>query len=113
MFLRIDIALDRKIDPGELFDWEFLAKNGVGLWPDPLKEDFEKAVLLLKDEKRLKDAFALYGYDTNTDLKTIITQFQRHFDQEVFKNVNEIGVANEKTVARLCSLIRMSERPKA
>lgn len=28
-----DIAPDRKQDPGELFDWEGLAANGVGLWP--------------------------------------------------------------------------------
>ncbi|MDQ2802682.1 MAG: N-acetylmuramoyl-L-alanine amidase, partial [Pseudomonadota bacterium] len=29
-----DIAPDRKQDPGELFDWEALARNGVGLWPE-------------------------------------------------------------------------------
>ncbi len=28
-----DIAPLRKEDPGELFDWEFLAKRDVGLWP--------------------------------------------------------------------------------
>ena len=28
-----DIAPDRKQDPGELFDWQGLATNGVGLWP--------------------------------------------------------------------------------
>jgi N-acetylmuramoyl-L-alanine amidase len=28
-----DVAPDRKEDPGELFDWEGLAANGVGLWP--------------------------------------------------------------------------------
>jgi N-acetylmuramoyl-L-alanine amidase len=28
-----DIAPDRKQDPGELFDWQGLAANGVGLWP--------------------------------------------------------------------------------
>ena len=28
-----DIAPDRKEDPGELFDWPFLARHGVGLWP--------------------------------------------------------------------------------
>ena len=28
-----DVAPDRKQDPGELFDWEGLAANGVGLWP--------------------------------------------------------------------------------
>jgi len=28
-----DVAPDRKEDPGELFDWETLARNGIGLWP--------------------------------------------------------------------------------
>ena len=30
-----DIAPDRKIDPGEWMDWNRLAQNGIGLWPDP------------------------------------------------------------------------------
>lgn len=28
-----DVAPERKQDPGELFDWEGLARRGVGLWP--------------------------------------------------------------------------------
>ncbi|MCK8783116.1 N-acetylmuramoyl-L-alanine amidase [Roseomonas sp. NAR14] len=31
-----DVAPDRKQDPGELFPWEELAANGVGLWPAAL-----------------------------------------------------------------------------
>src|SRR5271157_5379879 len=29
-----DVAPDRKEDPGEKFDWQGLAQNGVGLWPE-------------------------------------------------------------------------------
>jgi len=28
-----DVAPDRKQDPGELFDWAWLAARGIGLWP--------------------------------------------------------------------------------
>jgi len=34
-----DIAPARKIDPGEKFDWAFLAKNGVGHWVAPKSVD--------------------------------------------------------------------------
>ena len=40
-----DVAPSRKRDPGELFDWNGLAKAGIGLWPEeasdcPVLEEF-------------------------------------------------------------------------
>src|SRR5690348_11007361 len=29
-----DVAIGRKQDPGERFDWRWLAQHGIGLWPD-------------------------------------------------------------------------------
>jgi N-acetylmuramoyl-L-alanine amidase len=61
-----DIAPKRKQDPGELFDWQTLAKLGVGLWP---KESSSAAA---------PEALVEYGYDLS-DFPAAITAFQRHF----------------------------------
>lgn len=111
-----DIALDRKIDPGELFDWKRMAQEGIGLWPEPLQEDFNKATVAVYNAKRLKNAFADYGYDTKVNIKTLIAQFQRHFHQEIFNEPDKVGKANPETAARLYSLLRMKKdlnAPKA
>ncbi len=62
-----DIAPDRKLDPGERFDWQGLAESGIGLYPEP-GEPAEGDVLGLLAE---------YGYDTGA--RQTIAAFQRHF----------------------------------
>jgi N-acetylmuramoyl-L-alanine amidase len=62
-----DIAPDRKLDPGERFDWQGLARRGIGLYPaqgQPVEGD----VLGLLAE---------YGYDIGA--RQAIAAFQRHF----------------------------------
>jgi N-acetylmuramoyl-L-alanine amidase len=61
-----DIAPKRKQDPGELFDWQTLAKLGIGIWPKEISGN--------APAEKLAD----YGYDT-ADLPMTITAFQRHF----------------------------------
>lgn len=63
-----DIAPTRKEDPGELFDWQTMAKLGIGLWPKdiPSVSEIESSML------------SHYGYDTS-DMPKAITAFQRHF----------------------------------
>lgn len=63
-----DIAPVRKEDPGELFEWEWLARQQIGLWP-LAKAD-------MADASQLSD----YGYDIS-DLPKAIAAFQRHFRQ--------------------------------
>lgn len=60
-----DIAPARKEDPGELFPWELLAKNGIGQWPFP------------------KMTIEEYGYDMSDAEKAKIA-FRRHFMPETF-----------------------------
>ncbi|HZQ39410.1 MAG TPA: N-acetylmuramoyl-L-alanine amidase [Rhizomicrobium sp.] len=62
-----DVAPARKEDPGELFPWGRLAKEGVGLWPDWIESDLGPQIL------------TRYGYDPDAPLDTVITAFQRHF----------------------------------
>ena len=49
-----DVAPSRKDDPGELFRWEKLAGDGIGLWPRPGDDPGEGAV---------GNLLARFGYD--------------------------------------------------
>jgi N-acetylmuramoyl-L-alanine amidase len=66
-----DIAPDRKQDPGELFDWQGLAANGVGLWPGADAAPAEEAALL--------PLLGAIGYRTDLPLSVLLTAFQRHW----------------------------------
>lgn len=89
-----DVAPDRKQDPGELFDWEGLAANGVGLWPraesPPCAED-EVLPLL-----------GAIGYRTDLPPPLLVSAFQRHWAQHRVD-----GVADAATRARIAALAAM------
>src|SRR6185437_12839579 len=63
-----DVAPLRKQDPGELFDWEALAQNGVGLWPENMPDLGNGGAL--RDAESLRDvrlALARIGYRVASD----------------------------------------------
>lgn len=101
-----DIAPARKEDPGELFDWEGLARQGIGVWPRPLAEDFSAAASLIADPDKLKQALVAYGYDPRVALKILVTAFQRHFEPEAFIAPEKPGSAGTRTAVRLAALLR-------
>ena len=84
-----DVAPARKIDPGEKFDWAWLARAGVGHWvePVPMREGGvsyglgESGPEVAVVQRRLRQ----YGYGVAVDgvfdelTQFVVSAFQRHF----------------------------------
>ena len=83
-----DVAPDRKIDPGEKFDWQRLARAGAGLWPEPQLAR-TRPVLVPADSgadvSALQRDLASIGYDValtgvyDRRCELAVAAFQRHF----------------------------------
>lgn len=97
-----DIAPRRKRDPGELFSWRDLARGGMGLWPEPMPEDYGAY-----DADEVKKNLRAIGYDCpfgeddEPAYRAALLAFQRHYHPE-----NLSGAPEEETVARLRALAR-------
>lgn len=101
-----DIAPARKQDPGELFDWEGLARRGVGLWPEADEMDAEAARDLVQDEALMQEMFIRAGYDPDCALGDIIMAFQRRYcSQRVLDGAPD--TLNTDGAARLIALVRV------
>ncbi len=91
-----DVSPDRKQDPGELFDWEGLAGQGVGLWPSqaaaPASAEAVPALL------------AQIGYRTDLPLPVLLAAFQRHWRPEAVD-----GLADEETRGLLRAVAALAE----
>ena len=103
-----DIAPSRKQDPGERFDWEGLARNGVGIWPDVPDRGTRGVLREAASLHPVRAALAAIGYEVAAEggmdaaLTTVLRAFQRHFRPEAIT-----GEADEGTLARLEALLRM------
>jgi len=86
-----DVAFLRKMDPGEKFDWKFLAREGVGLFPfgapkltgtELHRNDTGTQVM------RLQTSLANWGYGLKLDgeygekTQQCVIAFQRHYRPE-------------------------------
>lgn len=104
-----DLAPDRKIDPGEYFPWERLAKAGVGHYvaPYPIEDGPRVAHGAHGLEvERLQSLLAIYGYGLNitglygSKTHAVVSAFQRHFRPELVD-----GIADVSTIETLRKVI--------
>lgn len=102
-----DVAVSRKIDPGHLFPWKNLAKEGVGLWPNPNEMDYQAAEDIILNSDTLHELLTGFGYDPSKSLDKLIIAFHRRYAPEKFKNeTDEPCEPDIATCAKLLSLIR-------
>jgi N-acetylmuramoyl-L-alanine amidase len=87
-----DVAPARKQDPGELFPWEALAREGLGLWSTP-------GTASAMDESATRALLTAYGYDPDCALDQVLAAFQRHF-----RPARIDGIADGETLGLLSRL---------
>jgi N-acetylmuramoyl-L-alanine amidase len=103
-----DVAPDRKQDPGELFDWRGLARDGIGLWPEGAADLGTGDVLTSAAALApVRAGLARLGYqiepegEADAALRTVLLAFQRHWRPEAVT-----GEADAGTQARLEGVLR-------
>jgi N-acetylmuramoyl-L-alanine amidase len=102
-----DVAPSRKQDPGELFDWQWLARSGIGLWPGWTPPP-------ARDVATVQHLLERYGYavprsgELDRDTARVVEAFQRHFRPERVD-----GIIDRETAGRLSALLALAEADEA
>jgi len=95
-----DLAPSRKQDPGELFPWERLAGEGVGLWISSI----EVAAI---SQAEVKEALKSLGYDLESNgFDDVLLAFQRHWVPDQLgegctEKTGSVAIALAKSVENL------------
>ena len=81
-YVRESGILDRKQDPSHLFDWQFMAENGVGIFPlTPLKPSVETDKASLKKSKEMLKRFGYKVENINDDFDEEMLALARVFNR--------------------------------
>ena len=98
-----DVAPGRKIDPGELFDWPLLFREGIGHWVPPAATNDRRleGPDLAAFQRLLKD----YGYglevtgEHDEATRKVTDAFQRHFRPALVNGIPDVSAL--RTAERL------------
>ncbi|MBR5599627.1 MAG: N-acetylmuramoyl-L-alanine amidase [Alphaproteobacteria bacterium] len=85
-----DMAPTRKIDPGSFFDWEDMAKSGIGVWYDLKKEITIEPVDCAKVLQEI-------GYGVE-DIEATKWAFLRHYHPKLYRFLGGMKGANKGTI---------------
>ncbi|MGH7013108.1 MAG: N-acetylmuramoyl-L-alanine amidase [Stellaceae bacterium] len=97
-----DVAIGRKQDPGERFDWQWLARRGIGLWPDFAGGPLAGDIALLQRN------LAKFGYDCpqsgtlDEATRATVRAFHLHF-----RSQHCDGIPDQETRRRAAVLAAM------
>lgn len=86
-----DVAPDRKVDPGDLFPWAYLARESIGVFPTEG----------LDTDRSLDDLLTEIGYDPSSENR--VAAFQRRFRTERIDGVAD-GDCARRAAAYLSAL---------
>ncbi len=94
--------LDRKQDPSHLFDWKFLAENGVGIFSEiTLNNSVDHALAKMGDKNNFvllaKEKLKKFGYlvknmsdEFDDEMQALTIVFNRRFSPEKFSNESDV-----------------------
>lgn len=99
-----DIAPTRKQDPGERFDWAYVAKSGIGLWHDPKPPAMPLPAA--EGEALARPLLAQLGYHlpAGHDVVPVLKAFQRHF-----RPARVDGLVDDSTLGQLKAILALAE----
>ena len=97
-----DVAPSRKFDPGRLFDWQLLAKNGIGVFPE------NEGIEALPKIEKIQTMLLRYGYKIAItgviDKLTIdvMRAFNEHFNPKCYDAWSEESQAILSALISTC-----------